>query len=38
VQGFTREGLRQLAANSISASFLPEPAKAAWLSRIDSIQ
>jgi adenosine deaminase/aminodeoxyfutalosine deaminase len=38
VQGFTREELRQLAANSISASFLPEPAKAMWLSRIDSIQ
>jgi adenosine deaminase/aminodeoxyfutalosine deaminase len=38
VQGFTCEELRQLAANSISASFLPEPAKAAWLSRIDSTQ
>jgi aminodeoxyfutalosine deaminase len=37
-QGFTREELRQLAANSIRASFLPEPAKAAWLSRIDSTQ
>jgi adenosine deaminase/aminodeoxyfutalosine deaminase len=35
-QGFAREELRQLAANSIRASFLPEPAKAAWLSRIDS--
>ena len=35
-QGFTREELRQLAANSIRASFLPEPAKAAWLLRVDS--
>jgi adenosine deaminase/aminodeoxyfutalosine deaminase len=37
-QGFTREELRRLAANSIRASFLPEPAKAAWLSQIDSAQ
>jgi adenosine deaminase/aminodeoxyfutalosine deaminase len=37
VHGFTREELRKLAANSIRASFLPEPAKATWLSRIDSI-
>jgi len=37
-QGFTREELRQLAANSIRASFLPELAKVAWLTRIDSIQ
>jgi adenosine deaminase/aminodeoxyfutalosine deaminase len=37
-QGFTREELRRLAANSIRASFLPEPAKAAWLVRIDSTQ
>ena len=36
VQGFTRNELRQLAANSIRASFLPAPEKAAWLSRIDS--
>jgi aminodeoxyfutalosine deaminase len=36
VQGFTREELRQLAANSIRASFLPEKAKAALLSRIDT--
>ena len=35
-QGFTREELRQLAANSIRASFLPEEAKAAWLARIDA--
>jgi aminodeoxyfutalosine deaminase len=38
VQGFTREELRQLAANSIRASFLPEQEKAAWLSQIDSTQ
>jgi adenosine deaminase/aminodeoxyfutalosine deaminase len=37
-QGFTREELRQLAANSIRASFLPEPAKATWLMRIESTQ
>ncbi len=37
-QGFTRQELRQLAANSIRASFLPEPAKASWLSRIEAIQ
>jgi adenosine deaminase/aminodeoxyfutalosine deaminase len=33
-QGFTRDELRQLAANSIEASFLPAEAKAAWLARI----
>jgi aminodeoxyfutalosine deaminase len=38
MQGFTRQELRQLAANSIRASFLPEPVKAAWLSRIDSTE
>jgi adenosine deaminase/aminodeoxyfutalosine deaminase len=38
IQGFTRQELRQLAANSIRASFLPAPAKAAWLSRIDSAE
>jgi len=38
MQGFTRPELRQLAANSIRASFLPEPAKAAWLSRLDSTE
>jgi len=36
VQGFTREELRQLAANSIRASFLPEAEKTAWLARIDT--
>jgi adenosine deaminase/aminodeoxyfutalosine deaminase len=35
-QGFTREELRQLASNSIRASFLPESAKTAWLTQIDS--
>jgi len=35
-QGFTREELRQLAANSIQASFLPTLDKAEWLFRIDS--
>jgi len=34
VQGFTREELRALAANSIRASFLPEAAKTDWLSQI----
>jgi adenosine deaminase/aminodeoxyfutalosine deaminase len=37
-QGFSREELRQLAANSIRASFLPEPDKDQWLSRIDSTE
>jgi aminodeoxyfutalosine deaminase len=37
-QGFTREELRALAANSIRASFLPESDKSAWLSRIDAIR
>lgn len=37
-QGFTREELRQLAANSIKASFLPEADKAAWLTRIDTTE
>ncbi|HUB00461.1 MAG TPA: adenosine deaminase [Terracidiphilus sp.] len=35
-QGFTRDELRQLAANSIQASFLQEADKSAWLSRIGS--
>ncbi len=38
VQGFTRDELRQLAANSIRGSFLPEQAKAEWLSRIQSVE
>jgi adenosine deaminase/aminodeoxyfutalosine deaminase len=37
-QAFTRAELRQLAANSIRASFLPHSDKAQWLSRIDSIE
>jgi adenosine deaminase/aminodeoxyfutalosine deaminase len=37
-QGFTREELRRLAANSIRASFLPGPAKTSWLGRIESIR
>jgi adenosine deaminase/aminodeoxyfutalosine deaminase len=37
-QGFTREELRRLAANSIRASFLPEAQKASWLTRIDTIE
>jgi adenosine deaminase/aminodeoxyfutalosine deaminase len=38
VQGFTRDELRQLAANSIRASFLPAESKAAYLDRIDSAE
>ena len=33
-QGFTREELRQLAANSIRASFLPAATKDSWLRKI----
>jgi aminodeoxyfutalosine deaminase len=36
-QHFTRDELRQLAANSIHASFLPDPEKARWESQISSI-
>jgi aminodeoxyfutalosine deaminase len=35
-QGFTRDELRQLAANSILASFLPETEKAFWLAQINT--
>ena len=35
-QGFTRDELRQLAANSILASFLPEAEKASWLAQINT--
>jgi len=38
IHGFSREELRQLAANSILSSFLPESIKAAWLARIDSTE
>jgi adenosine deaminase/aminodeoxyfutalosine deaminase len=37
-QGFTRDELRQLAANSIRASFLPEEAKSSWLARIHTTE
>lgn len=33
-QGFTRDELRQLAANSIASSFLPDAVKQSWLARI----
>ena len=35
-QGFTRDELRRLAANSIQASFLPEVEKTLWLARINT--
>ena len=37
-QGFNREQLRRLAANSIRASFLPETEKTLWLARIDTLE
>jgi adenosine deaminase/aminodeoxyfutalosine deaminase len=37
-QGFSKEELRQLAVNSIRASFLPEAEKAAWLRKIDAAE
>ena len=37
-QGFTGDELRQLAANSIRASFLPEEAKSSWLAHIESTE
>jgi adenosine deaminase/aminodeoxyfutalosine deaminase len=37
-QGFTREELRRLAANSIQASFLPEAEKDLWLAQINTIE
>jgi adenosine deaminase/aminodeoxyfutalosine deaminase len=33
-QGFTRDELRQLAANSMRASFLPESTRRSWLAQI----
>jgi adenosine deaminase/aminodeoxyfutalosine deaminase len=36
-QGFSREELRQLAANSMRASFLPEATKNRWLEKIEPI-
>ena len=35
-QGFTRDELRRLAANSFRASFLSDTEKAAWITRIES--
>ncbi len=35
LQAFNRDELRQLASNSIGASFLPESDKALWISRIE---
>jgi adenosine deaminase/aminodeoxyfutalosine deaminase len=37
-QGFTRDELRQLAANSIRSSFLPDETKSSWLARIGLIE
>ncbi len=37
-QGFSADELRQLARNSIRASFLPAETKTAWLASIDSTQ
>jgi aminodeoxyfutalosine deaminase len=37
-QGFSRDELRQLAANSLRASFLPEAEKSEWLARIESMK
>jgi aminodeoxyfutalosine deaminase len=37
IQGFDREELKALAANSFRASFLPEEIKQQWLSRIESV-
>jgi len=37
-QGFSRDELRQLARNSIQASFLPEAEKTRLLSRNDNLQ
>ncbi|MGD0738524.1 MAG: adenosine deaminase [Terracidiphilus sp.] len=37
-QGFTREELRRLAANSIQASFLPKAEKDVWLARINTFE
>lgn len=37
-QGFTRDELRQLAANSLRASFLPDAEKAAWIKQIETAE
>jgi aminodeoxyfutalosine deaminase len=36
-QNFSRDELRELASNSIRGSFLPDPEKELWLSRISSL-
>jgi adenosine deaminase/aminodeoxyfutalosine deaminase len=36
--GFTEEHLRELAANSIEASFLPAPRKVALLHQIEQVK
>jgi adenosine deaminase/aminodeoxyfutalosine deaminase len=36
-QGFTREELKKLAANSISSSFLPDATKKKWMDRIETV-
>jgi aminodeoxyfutalosine deaminase len=36
-QGFSREELRQLALNSMRASFLPDSMKNSWISKIESM-
>ena len=38
IQGFTLEELKQLAANSFRASFLPEAAKEHWLNKIATFE
>jgi adenosine deaminase/aminodeoxyfutalosine deaminase len=37
-QGFSRDELRQLASNSIRASFLPDSEKKVWISRIEAVR
>lgn len=37
-QGFSRDELRALAANSFRASFLPETDKSRWLARVETIE
>jgi aminodeoxyfutalosine deaminase len=37
-QGFSRDELRELAANSVRASFLPDAAKQSWLAQIETTE
>jgi adenosine deaminase/aminodeoxyfutalosine deaminase len=37
IQGFSKEELKQLAANSFRASFLPDQSKQQWISQIESL-